>query len=355
MPKKSRYSSIEKRFAMFLAKLAPRLEDDVERAFRQWNNVVRDHLRTETGLRLTIGNETQAVPVRIEDGLPDAFAQAIESSDEGTWALLMHRGVLRETAKGMRFLRRDFKQVSTWLATEPTRPQYNEGRQLEARFLFEIPKEDHKPARYDEVRHVEALLYSVLRRLRSLEFIERVKAINRDVLGAYFFQNVPTVELYWMVIVFVAGLIGVSVEALTVVVIIHELAHAYSHLGRDIDGKRWITTDFEKAEPGIIEGLAQFYTASICSKLEHRFPSVQQAYKSLLALQSGPYRVHEEWLNGQDKDRAGEVLRMSMIRCRSTGITKLADFQFVRRQSRRGLNRLAAKLQGAYKPMGTPS
>ncbi len=89
MSNKRQYSSIERRFAAFLAKIAPRLKEDVDRAFRQWNNVVRDHLRTETGLRLTVGNESQAVPVHIEDGLPKAFAQAIESSDEGTWALLL--------------------------------------------------------------------------------------------------------------------------------------------------------------------------------------------------------------------------------------------------------------------------
>ncbi len=259
----------------------------------------------------------------------------------------MHRGVLRETAKGMRFLRREFEQVSAWLAIEPMPEHYNEGRQLEIPSLFEIPRTSYKPAQYAEVRHVEALLYTVLRRLRSLEFIERVKAIDRDVLGAYFFKNMPTVEVYWMVIVFVAGLVGVSVEALAVVVIIHELAHAYSHLGRDIDGNRWNTTDLEKAEPAITEGLAQFYTASICSKLEHRFPNVQRAYENLLALQSGPYRVHEEWFNGQDQDRAGEVVRMTMIRCRSVGITKFTDFQSVRKQYRQGLSRAAAKVQGA--------
>jgi hypothetical protein len=167
MSNKSRYSSIEKRFAMFLAKFAPRLKEDVGRAFTQWNNIVCDHLRAETGLRLTVGNESQAVPVHIEDGLPKAFAQAIESSDEETWALLMHRGVLRETAKGMRFLRREFEQVSAWLALEPTPAQYFEGRQLEVLSLFKSPRGDHKPAQYAEVRHVETLLYTMLRRLRS--------------------------------------------------------------------------------------------------------------------------------------------------------------------------------------------
>jgi hypothetical protein len=71
MPDKRQPLSQEKRFATFLAKLAPRLKNDVERAFRQWNNVVRDHLRTETDLRLTVGDDAQAVPVHIERRAPD--------------------------------------------------------------------------------------------------------------------------------------------------------------------------------------------------------------------------------------------------------------------------------------------
>jgi hypothetical protein len=34
----------------------------------QWNNVIRDHLRNEIGLRLTVGDEAQAVPLRVVDG-----------------------------------------------------------------------------------------------------------------------------------------------------------------------------------------------------------------------------------------------------------------------------------------------
>jgi hypothetical protein len=251
----------------------------------------------------------------------------------------MQRRVLKETAKGVRLLRREFGQVSAWLETDPPSRWYN----LEVPLYFANPERGRPPAQYDEIRHVEAMLYAVLRRLRGLELIEKVKAIDRDILGAYFFHDIPIVELYWMVIALVAGLTGVSVEALTVVVLMHELAHAYSHLGRDIDGNRWDISDFQHAERAVTEGLAQFYTASICSKLEQRFPIVQRAYENLLALQSGPYRVPEKWLNGKDKDRAGEVVRMSMIRCRSTGMTKLVDFESVRGLYCRGLTRPVAK------------
>jgi hypothetical protein len=124
---------------------------------------------------------------------------------------------------------------------------------------------------YEEVRHVRISFYLLLRRLRRLDFIERIRAIQEDVLGAYFFR-LPEVRLYWMVVGFMAGVLGVPVEALTLVVAAHELAHAYTHLGRDIDGERWKTESFAAANLAITEGLAQFYTKVICKKLEKTLP-----------------------------------------------------------------------------------
>ena len=46
----------------------------------------------------------------------------------------------------------------------------------------------------------------------------------------------------------VAPMIDVAIEDLTVVVLIHELAHGYTHIGRDIDGTSWDDTAFAKSD-----------------------------------------------------------------------------------------------------------
>jgi hypothetical protein len=56
------------------------------------------------------------------------------------------------------------------------------------------------------------------------------------------------------------GLLGCQVEDLTIVVLVHELAHAYTQNGADIEGRRWATISFAKAETALKEGLAQYYT-----------------------------------------------------------------------------------------------
>jgi hypothetical protein len=97
--------------------------------------------------------------------------------------------------------------------------------------------------------------------------------------------------VYWMVIGVMSGVLGVPVDALAIVVATHELAHAYSHLGRDIDGSRWETEAFARAELNIAEGIAQFYTEMICHKLP------------------------------------GEVVRSCMIESRKTSITSYSVFE----------------------------
>jgi hypothetical protein len=237
-------SFLERHFEEFLKYNERGLRGRVERTFKQWNKILRDHLRNETGLHLTVGEETQAVPVQIYDGFPEAFAKIIAGLDESHWWMLVNRHILQQGLLATKFFQDGFEWISEWSGLEPS------------------------ATKYEEVRHVRISLYLLLRKLRRLGFVERIKAVQEDILGAYFFR-IPEVRLYWMVIGFLSGVLGVSAEALTVVVAAHELAHAYTHLGRDIDGSRWETECFAVTNLAITEGLAQFYAQAVCKKL-HR-------------------------------------------------------------------------------------
>jgi hypothetical protein len=290
---------LERRFAEFLNGHDPGLKRTVERAFRQWNGILRDYLRAETGLRLMVGEETQAVPVRVTDGLPWPIADILGVFDEKIWQLLINRAVLERGGLGLSFVQSEFGWISALEGISPS------------------------PVTSEEVSRTAVLFGLLLQAIEKLNVVSQIKGIHQDILGAYFFRR-PEVHLYWMVIGFIAELRTIPVEALTFVVATHELAHAYTHLGRDIDGERWDTEAFAGADIGMVEGLAQFYTAVICKELEARFPAARQAYEALLEFQSGPYRVHEEWI--KSAKAAGEAVRVSMLRCRSNRIEKLCQF-----------------------------
>lgn len=291
-------SSLARKWADVLDASSPGRREAVDRAFRQWNGVVREYIRTETALRLTVGNEAQAVPVKIVDGLPRPLEEILIDFDGLEW-LLLNRPVIESAARGTRFLEEHLPHVRSILHEENMLPQP------------------------EEVARVSSMAEKLLQHLDETEALRRIAGCHEDVLGAYFFR-IPEIRLFWVPIGIVAAMLAVPIEALTVVVLAHELAHAYSHLGRDIDNEAWETERFAAADLSIVEGLAQFYTQRVCVLLASRFPDANQAYEALLAMQSGPYIVHRDWVDNDE--RGGEIVRVAMIECRSRGLKRAEDF-----------------------------
>lgn len=277
----------------------------VTRAKDRWNMMVRDRLRNETALRMKSGEQTQAVPVRIVDGMPDPFIAVIEDFRHAEWAIL-NEATLRSVIEGTEYMK-----------------QYRDA--VRRRW-----PERAGPAAPAEIRNVNETARAWLALIEQLHTKERIVGINEDVLGAYFYR-VPEVRLYWAVIGIVSRLLDVPIEALTVVVLAHELAHAYTHLGYDIDEERWETEDFASADMLIVEGLAQFYTKAVCEHLHARIPEAEAAFHKLLESQAPAYTSFQGWLprNGHAAGGGpgdGEIIRASMIECRKRGMAESKEF-----------------------------
>lgn len=146
-----------------------------------------------------------------------------------------------------------------------------------------------------------------------------LRKIREDVLGAYFVRQ-REVRVYWQAIGVFAALYEVEVEPLTVVVLAHELAHAYTHLGFDIDGFDWPTKRFVSTDIAIVEGLAQFYAEVVCKNLEAQIPEAITAFRVLLTEQNEVYRTHRAWVDEDDRN-SGEIVRVSLLECRRSGRT----------------------------------
>lgn len=123
--------------------------------------------------------------------------------------------------------------------------------------------------------------------------------------------NSARIRLYWAVIGLVGSLRGWDIEALTIVVLTHELAHAYTQLGADIDGHRWSARGFTASELHLREGLAQYYTKRVLARLPQSLGGAARVFDELLACQSEPYHAHEDW-----EEYTPEVIRSAMLRVR---------------------------------------
>jgi hypothetical protein len=149
---------------------------------------------------------------------------------------------------------------------------------------------------------------------------EEIKVIREDILGVYRFAGPrsPRIEIYWMAQALFAAAFGVRIEDLTVVTLAHELAHAYSHLGRDIDGGAWGDFGFGQSDLDVVEGLAQHFADVVTARLGMRAPGAHAAYQKLLEHQSGPYRAHETWFD-RIPGQHGEIVRFAMLQARTRG------------------------------------
>lgn len=307
------------RITDLLRKVEPETERVVTETRQRFNQAVRRHLRDETRLHLTSGGErgdekdVRAVRVAVTAGIPEEFKD--QQFDDGlalALALAPLTRMLEEAHVGLSSLipavgrlydREDF--VDAFADVGPT---LAEARDSIAEMLKEASRAN---------------------------VLGQIFAIRDDVLGVYRFDppRQPSwddsddanarVELFWGVIGLVSRLLGVSVEGLTVKVLAHELAHAYTHVGADADGRRWGTTAFQRTDRALLEGLAQYYTCRVLERLGKQAAGAMDAYEKLLPHQPPIYRTHLGWLENHSPEEVRDA--MLTIRCRGAG--SVAEFE----------------------------
>lgn len=307
----------------FIRRLIPAdSEGRVSQAVKRFSPVLREIIRSETGLRLSDGASRVSLPVRVVDGVPAELAEVIaRNPDPLLWRLLALRGQFEEGKNTLGALAALRSQLMQW-----DNAPYG--------LLELLPSVD--PAKQ---------LLTMLAELKGTQEIEEgIIAINKDILGQYFIPThaAPFIEIYWMPIALIALILNVFPEDLAAVVLTHELAHGYTHIGKDIDGEAWDRDAFCTTSDEVVEGLAQHYTAVVTERLGNRAPGTHEAYKKLLQRQRGPYRVHEQWLKDHP-ERRGEAVRFALLAARRADPMMHDTWLAL-------LNRISAQLRNGGKP-----
>jgi hypothetical protein len=287
--------------ALILPELPANAERAVANAIRRHEDAVRRQIRSETGLRLSDASLKNNVPVRVVPGFPDPLAQLISDNDDPElWRLIMMRPQLDAACGGLDSLLRSWSHLEHWTKLPIV-------------------------ARNGELTLARAR--EILQSLRTLaeadKIIAKLGQIDDDVLGAYWHSG--RIEIYWMAIAVFAGMAGLSIEDLTVVVLTHELAHAYTHVGLDISSVCWSDDGFQHTDKFVKEGLAQFYTSVVTNKLKDRLPKAFDAYDTLLKYQPPAYHAHVTWFTAE-VTKHPEIVRFALLRAR--GIGKVLDAEW---------------------------
>lgn len=204
---------------------------------------------------------------------------------------------------------KDSKAIADTLLSLPVISK--SGTQKREKFLTDLSS--------GEIAVRELLKYAV-----KNSIIKNILEIDADILGAYSFEEGKgRIRLYWAVIGFVSSSLGVSPVDLAMVVLVHELSHAYTHLGADADGNTW--TQMFKQDRRILEGLAQYYTHVVLHEINLRGleRDIRGAYDELTIQQPETYRRHLVWT----EQWQSEVIRASMLEARNAGFTDRDAFE----------------------------
>lgn len=308
-------------------------EERVRRTRDRFNQNIREVLRQETGLRLRrslretaeqasmfadplpqpVAADQIAVRVELVPGLPLALREKQIAEKDRLAALI---APWRDSLERLRDSARDVEKLVRLLSADPA------GSNLIGDGARSIPP-------------VTELAEALLRESSAFNLAKWILDIDEDVLGTYRFvlpnpqrpnerrRQDPWIELYWAVIGLFARLMVVEVEDLTVVVLAHELAHAYTHVGTDIDGHAWTPTEFARSDHELKEGLAQLYGHLACQRLALSAPKANAAFERLLKDQPKAYQSHLAW----ESSCKPEELRLALLQVRRSGVGRLSAFE----------------------------
>ena len=289
-------------------------EERVDRTRKRINTEVREAIKRETGLALNrkdIGqNRTNiSVPVVLVPGIPEVLKDIKYEDDHG---LLLKICPFRRDLEMAKNSLKNIKHLIEKLDSDDS--------------CLESLK--------DKGGHVESnlsLINKLLEKFKEKEEpVKKILDVNKDVLGAYIYSPMRTsfpqgrIELYWGVIGLVAGMLRINVEPLTAVVLIHEISHAYTHLGANIDGERWESEGFANSDHALKEGLAQYYTHLIRDQIDNKVMGTSEAFDTLLKHQPPDYHSHKE----MKENSKVEEIRFSLLDVRRKGESTLGNFLY---------------------------
>lgn len=289
----------------------------VEQAKNAYNRLIREAIRFESRLSLNSGksddlseNSSIRVPIKVEVGCPEEIIN-FEIPEQYAFAALL-------------------SQIRNELV------QLKESAGVVTDFICGYQHIDEMSEFVGGgICYSSSEADKLLQIIDKYDLVKELLSFNKDILGCYQYSTDQNhfdyqtsanreILLYWWVIGLTAPRLGVTVEALTAVVLAHELAHAYTHLGYDIDGNRWADSGFQESDLKVTEGLAQYYTERVMSKLMFKIPDGWDAYTKLLEKQSVYYRAHKLWIN--EMKATPESVREALIQARSLQRTSLNQF-----------------------------
>ncbi len=292
------------------------VKQEVERVYKNWNNKTREFLKSQMAFNLKSTNELDkqgAISIKVTDEVPPSLWELFKKHDYIIWELIFNSSKINKTIQGLGFFNKIYNDIHNI-----NKEKYN----VETFLPLQTSKET--------IHQLKDEFSSILDFINSLNILKDLRE-GGDVFGSY---NIKTkeVKLYWLTIGLYAISKGYPIELVTLVILSHELAHGYSHIGYDIDGANWNDNDFMNTDLAVVEGIAEYYSREFCKSLDRR--DLFDVYEELLREAPIEYTKYTEWIPNKasileqalNEKKIGEKLRSAIRKVRLESGLSFEDF-----------------------------
>lgn len=289
----ARYAPKNHSVAKLLAEYSSKYMPVFEKVKKEWNPAIREYYRSAMGLQLYNGVKGKkaigdaGVAIQIRPDKDDTFMKAVDE---------MLPDVDFDRYAHLRELRDNLLKVSAHFSSDPERNK-----------LYEWMLQDTR--KYLSKNSLAGPFKAMM----------KTPGKHRSLFGTYTYSD-QHVELFYMPLLIFCKYKEVDLQWAIVVVLAHELAHAYHHAGRDSDGRVWASMG--KAHLWIKEGLAEYYTERFVASQERSYPALRKAYAALLEGYGEEYTSYLSWRN----DYTLEHVKLALAMVRRHNVIRYEDF-----------------------------
>lgn len=278
---------------------------EVIRIKENYHQQIRNLISNKTGLSLTYKeNETlnfddnyeqkSQIKIEVVDDIPETLSEILEKHSVEVIELLFHYKKMKSVISEMNFNIINYSRYRLYHQNICSIKNLEHSKQYFLKLIDEVEKSG---------------------------IIDDLKRTTPSNAGRYY-PDKNTIEIYWLSLGLFGVLYELPIEHFTLITLIHELVHGYTHKGFDKDGNNWNTVSFKKADKHITEGFAQHYTYNICkNKFDFVLPTFEEFYRD----SSSEYLLFKNWFSPNDKN-IYEITRRVLLNTRAKNIVDYNSF-----------------------------
>jgi len=143
---------------------------------------------------------------------------------------------------------------------------------------------------------------------------------SADIWGTYSFRD-SRIEVYYVPLILFCQINNLPLEHAILSTLVHEMAHAYHHLGKDKDNVTWLkmnTTDLK-----IVEGMAEYFTWLFVESYKSNHSKMEETYECMFNCLGAEYTIFKVWTPRYSK----EAIKSALLSTRKRSITKYEEFE----------------------------